>query len=59
MLAIALKNRFDQLGQCKDLEEAITLHLEVLKLFPPGHDLRASSLDNFAIALTSQFKQSG
>ncbi|KAF9219160.1 hypothetical protein BS17DRAFT_663966, partial [Gyrodon lividus] len=58
-LAVALRTRFEQGGDRKDLEKAIQLHRNALALTPPGHPSRAGSLDNIATALKTRFKQGG
>jgi hypothetical protein len=46
-LAFSLKVRFDHQGKHNDLNEAISLYEEVLRLCPVGHKYhRDSSLDN-------------
>ncbi|KAF8177479.1 CHAT domain-containing protein [Mycena galopus ATCC 62051] len=56
-LATALKTRFDQRGDSKDLEEAIELHREALALHVPPHPHRGGSLNDLANALETRFEQ--
>jgi hypothetical protein len=53
-----LKSQFVESGQRKDLEEAISLHRNGLKLRPPPNPERLSSLNNLAAALYARFEQS-
>jgi tetratricopeptide (TPR) repeat protein len=46
-------------GQRKDLDEAIAAHQEVLKLLPESNSPRSTALNNFALTLREQFKDSG
>ncbi|KAG1830064.1 CHAT domain-containing protein [Suillus subalutaceus] len=49
-LAYALRSRFDHQGNSDDLNEAISLHEEALRLRPVGHKYRHFSLDNLGFA---------
>ncbi|KIJ95767.1 hypothetical protein K443DRAFT_11119, partial [Laccaria amethystina LaAM-08-1] len=55
--ASALWTRFEQGGQQSDLDEAIYLHRQVLKLLLPPHPFQSSSLNNLANALSTRFEQ--
>ncbi len=55
-LAIALRTRFQQLGQVEDLEEAISFHREALTVCPSAHSDRSRFLNNLAIALRTRFQ---
>jgi hypothetical protein len=58
-LALSLDYRFDHQGSSDDLNEAISLHEEALRLRPVGHKYRNFSLDNLGGALRSRFNQGG
>ncbi|KAG2358766.1 hypothetical protein BDR07DRAFT_1489068 [Suillus spraguei] len=42
-----------------DLNESIELNWAALLLFPPGHSLQSSSLNNLALGLCDRFTQWG
>ncbi|KAF8488619.1 hypothetical protein JB92DRAFT_2756991, partial [Gautieria morchelliformis] len=42
-----------------DLEEAISMHREALQLLPALHPVRSTSLNDFALALWTWFKNYG
>ena len=46
-------------GQVEDVNEAITLHREALRLFSAPHSDRSSSLNNLATALHARFEKTG
>ena len=52
-LAVYLSSRYKQLGAMEDLDEAIVLDREALKLRPQGHLDRSASLNNLAVRLSS------
>ncbi|KAJ6621950.1 CHAT domain-containing protein, partial [Mycena sp. CBHHK59/15] len=54
-----LQRRFMYRGDPRDVDEAIILHREALKIWPAPHPDRASSLNNLAIALQMRVKQWG
>ncbi|KIM81734.1 hypothetical protein PILCRDRAFT_71721 [Piloderma croceum F 1598] len=56
--ANALSTRFERLADAKDLDKAVLLHQETLKVRPAPHPNRSSALNNLAIALTTQLRQS-
>ncbi|KAF9231836.1 CHAT domain-containing protein [Melanogaster broomeanus] len=58
-LASALKTRFDQRGDGKDLDEAIDHYQSALQLRPEGHPQHCSSLNNLANAVQTRFEQRG
>ncbi|KAF8810268.1 TPR-like protein [Phlegmacium glaucopus] len=58
-LANTLSIRFRQGGQRSDLNEAIALNRQALKLQPSPYPLRSTSLNNLANALSTRFKQGG
>jgi len=51
--------RFQQSGELSDLDEAISLHRDVLELLSTGHPDRSTSFNNLASLLTTRFHQSG
>ena len=57
-LAALLRTRFEQSGQSKDLDEAISLHRDAITL-RLAHSERPMSLNNLANALNARFIQSG
>ena len=52
-------DRYDQLGETEDLEEAIILDREALGLRPQGHSDRSSSLSNLALHLSTRYNLLG
>jgi CHAT domain-containing protein len=56
-LALSLKFRFDHQGNSDDLNEAILLYEEALRLCPVGHKYRDLSLNNLGLAILARFKQ--
>ncbi|KAG2339532.1 hypothetical protein BDR05DRAFT_951159 [Suillus weaverae] len=54
-LALSLKVHFDHQGKPNDLDEAISLYEEALRLRPVGHEFRDTSLDNLGSALVTRF----
>ena len=59
-LGCALKTRYRHAGgQRIDLDEAISLYRQALKLFPPMHPNRSDLLTNLANALENRFEQGG
>ena len=46
-----------QLCEQADLDKAISLHRDALKLFPAGHPGRPTSFDNLATSLTMRFEK--
>jgi hypothetical protein len=59
ILAVNLGDHFNLTGNRSDLEEAIALGYEVLKLRPVGHPDRSQSCVNLAISLSKCFNQTG
>ncbi|KAI6120027.1 hypothetical protein EDD16DRAFT_1706250 [Pisolithus croceorrhizus] len=55
-LALCLSHRHDKHGVADDLEEAILLGHEALKLRPPGHHRRAAVLYSLACDLWKKFQ---
>jgi hypothetical protein len=51
--------RFGQTGQLVDLDEAITLDHEAVKLTPALHPDQSGSLNNLASTLSTRFGQTG
>jgi tetratricopeptide (TPR) repeat protein len=51
--------RFSLSGQLKDLNDAISLHRDALKLRPAPHSRRSTSLNNLAVGLIKRFSMSG
>ena len=58
-LAGLLYIRFEQRGAISDLDEALALEHNALKLLPQGHSDRALSLHNIALYLHTRFQQLG
>ncbi|KAG2040824.1 CHAT domain-containing protein [Suillus americanus] len=58
-LARSLKSRFRHQGKPNDLDEAISLHEEALRLCPVGHKYRDVSLDNLGGSLVTRFNKCG
>ncbi|KAG1805697.1 uncharacterized protein BJ212DRAFT_1303962 [Suillus subaureus] len=58
-LAISLEHRFSHQGKPNGLDEAISLHEEVLRLRPVGHRYRRFSLGNLGGALVTCFNRRG
>ncbi|KAJ7258274.1 CHAT domain-containing protein [Mycena rebaudengoi] len=58
-LGYAVIRRFEQRGDPKDIEEAITLHREALELRAAPHSDRGTSLNNLANGVQLQFMQRG
>lgn len=58
-LGIALRNRFELLGNFTDLEDAINLHNEALHITENGSPRRLSLLTNLASALRVRFEYLG
>ena len=58
-LAVAAFTRFKQLGQVKDLDEAITGYRQALALQPHGHPNHSLFLSNRGYALSTRFEQLG
>ncbi|KAG2338075.1 hypothetical protein BDR05DRAFT_1004497 [Suillus weaverae] len=52
-------DRFDRQGKPNDLDEAISLYEEVLRLCPVGRESRDFSLDNLGLAPITPFKERG
>ncbi|TFK45805.1 kinase-like protein [Heliocybe sulcata] len=58
-LAFALRNRYDLLARKEDLDEAIALYQEVIRLRPNRHPNRAWTLNSMHLALQKRYKISG
>ncbi|KAG1809155.1 CHAT domain-containing protein [Suillus subaureus] len=58
-LAVSLGHRFHHQGKPNDLDEAISLCEEALRLRPVGHKARDTSLDNLGGALDIRFNKCG
>jgi hypothetical protein len=58
-LASVLWTRFGQTGQIEDIDEAIALHWEALRLRPAPHPNQYMSLNNLANILDTRFSQTG
>ncbi|KAJ3558368.1 hypothetical protein NM688_g966 [Phlebia brevispora] len=58
-LAIALRARYLQTNNLRDLDECIVLHRRALSLRPTSHADRAQSLVNLANALWTRFEHTG
>ncbi|KAG2339280.1 hypothetical protein BDR05DRAFT_992138 [Suillus weaverae] len=56
-LALSLLYRFNYQGNSDDLNEAISLYEEALRLRPVGHKYHDSSLNNLGTALITRFNQ--
>ncbi|KAG2139831.1 CHAT domain-containing protein [Suillus bovinus] len=58
-LAASLELRFEHQGNPNDLDEAISLHEEALRLCPVGHTSRDTSLGNLGGVLVDRFAKRG
>ncbi|KAF5356716.1 hypothetical protein D9758_013715 [Tetrapyrgos nigripes] len=58
-LGVALKGRFDCLGELEDIEHAIQVSQQAVDLTPDGHASKALSLTNLGAALLCQFEHLG
>ncbi|KAJ7478768.1 tetratricopeptide repeat-containing protein [Mycena galericulata] len=59
ILAGVVKTRFEQRGDPKDIDEAITLYTEALDIHAAPHPLRGRSLNDLGNAIQTRFKQQG
>ncbi|KAJ7438299.1 CHAT domain-containing protein [Mycena galericulata] len=58
-LASAVETQFQQQGDLKDIDEAITLHRETLEIHAAPHPARGDCLTNLALAVQRRFTQQG
>ncbi|KAJ7203815.1 CHAT domain-containing protein [Mycena pura] len=58
-LAMMLSIRFEQKGNCNDLDEEIELYRRILELLPASHPNRGAALNNLANKVETRFKYKG